>query len=904
MNKAKTENNDENKIYKKEEIKEPKENFRFNIENESQTITEEEKKEIEIDPFFENNSVTLKYLKEKLIEIKKVSNKGGINHAMEEYISHLINLIESGIKIKNNIDNNIDDEDEIDFIIHKEKEIFSTSLIIEELISIRKIKNNESFKHLMRKIKMNYRIVTKIISNIINNIKDNLISSPFIIKYISKLLFTLLDKKYKRVSGNKLTHLNIYIFKLNFFIGNIILPIIKNPEINGIITSEIISQITKDNLKLIHDIFNKTISSELFDKYKEPYMTIFNPFIIEIMPQLFEMMENIDKNFVIPFFIQKLINEKNNIENINRNINYDYFKRNKYENIQYQSICFSWKNFYIILVIIWNNENKLMEILKKQEHKDLIRKLAYLKNHFINIYMTYEKSNKEEFFLLTKIKYSEEFAKKMKSTIKNDLSLNLNNKGIKDIWIYFIKKCFSDILGFTNVIQKDDFISLTLDKNKTIYGLNLIRKANKIKYAKKGKRNDILVKDFEKGINFRKIIFPKILENINFEIGHNLNDNISQNILFRCNYLKININSIPKRYSRNDFDLLLSELIRETEFNIEYIRSDAILQYYTKDKEIEKNITIISKYSSQIRNLEKLKCIEYLFNNIKLPYDLNITKDPFNGLITLIEFITPKTNTTNKKNEDNLINYFKNQYKPINYFIEDFPDFQEYEKDCDNIFDLEEKSNTPQVIFNYFSKMKNIIKAEKITKKFDKKELVEIIYDMENYIFTLLYDKLFPSEPTKNDLFFYNKCSRLNFIKPDNIIENKNLIHEDLLKIAIEYLKDIDDELTPVDKIKIFGKVIDIIQNSIHFVSGKKDLGVDDAIKPLIYTIIKSKPKNICSNYQYCELYLNSELAKTQYGIVLSQIGLVIEYIKKMKYNDLINVSEEQFGKDEDEEDK
>ena len=170
---------------------------------------------------------------------------------------------------------------------------------------------------------------------------------------------------------------------------------------------------------------------------------------------------------------------------------------------------------------------------------------------------------------------------------------------------------------------------------------------------------------------------------------------------------------------------------------------------------------------------------------------------------------------------------------------------------------------------------------------------------MQNYIFTLLYDKLFPSEPTKNDLFFYNKCSRLNFIKPENIMENKNLINENLINIAIEYLKDIDDELTPVDKIKKLGKVIEIIQNSIYFVSGKTELGVDDVIKPLIYTMIKTKPKNICSNYQYCELYLNSELAKTQYGIVLSQIGLVIEYIKNMKYNDLINVSEEQFGKDE-----
>ena len=482
------------------------------------------------------------------------------------------------------------------------------------------------------------------------------------------------------------------------------------------------------------------------------------------------------------------------------------------------------------------------------------------------------------------------------------MSINLKSKSINDIWIYYLKKCFSDILEFSKIIQKNDFISFSLNNNKTIYGLNLVKTAIKIKFMEKQRNNKIFRIDYEKDINFRKIIFPKILENIKFEIAYNSDNDVSQNILFSCNYLNMNLNSVPKKYSRNNYNLLLNELIRETEFNIEYIKSDEILQYYTKDKELEKKINTISKYSSDIRNLEKLKSIEYLYNNIKIPYELNITKDS-KGLITNIELTTPKSISTFKNDEDNVINYFKKQNKPINYFIEDFPDFHEYEDGCENIFDLEEKLNTKGVINNYFSKMKNLIKKEKKIKRFDKKELEEIIYDMENYAFSLLYDKLFPSEPTKNDIFFYKKCLRLNFIKPVNISGKKNLINEDLINIAIEYLKDIDDELTPVDKIKIFGKVIEIIQNSIYFVSGKGELGVDDVIKPLIYTIIKSKPKNICSNYQYCELYLNSDLAKTQYGIVLSQIGLVIEYIKKMKYNDLINVSEEQFGIDETEED-
>ena len=138
---------------------------------------------------------------------------------MIDYISNLIQIIESGIRIKSNIDNNADYESNEETInIKKDKEIFSNSIIIEELLSTRKIKNIESFRQLMNKIKMNYKIITKIINKIIDNINENLISSPFIIKYICKLLIILLDNKYKRITNNKLTYLNIYVFKLKFFL--------------------------------------------------------------------------------------------------------------------------------------------------------------------------------------------------------------------------------------------------------------------------------------------------------------------------------------------------------------------------------------------------------------------------------------------------------------------------------------------------------------------------------------------------------------------------------------------------------------------------------------------------------------------------------------------------------------
>ena len=66
--------------------------------------------------------------------------------------------------------------------------------------------------------------------------------------------------------------------------------------------------------------------------------------------------------------------------------------------MQYQSICFSWKNLYMILLIILNNENNFMEIIKVCEHKKLFKKLLQLKDQFINNYITNEKLKKEEFY--------------------------------------------------------------------------------------------------------------------------------------------------------------------------------------------------------------------------------------------------------------------------------------------------------------------------------------------------------------------------------------------------------------------------------------------------------------------------------------------------------------------------
>ena len=934
---AKTENYEENYKKNEEEIlkilndKEEydsqiiDENLNINEEKENLFGNEQEKKE-EIDPFFEDNSVNLKYLKNKFLELKKTLNKNAINLAMKEYIKSLIIRIKNP-EVFNNKDNSLLDymkkESRIghdyENIEDNDQEIFSTSLIIEELIKIREIKQVDSFRNLMKRIKFNHRIVKKITNNLIAKIKSNLISIPYVIKCILKIINTLIDKKYNIKLGNKLSNYNLYMFKINFFIGNIILPIITNPEYNGLITTNVISKITKENLKIISDIFETALSGQLFNKKTNPYMTLFNQYIIEIMPQLFEIVENIEKNCKLPKSIQRLIEENIQDNNNNeRNINYNYFKENPNENIQYQSICFSWQYIFILLETIKNNQKYFFDDNVNEKEIKILENIVTKDDSINKLFASGVKNQKNEFFLLTKLNVKEDYEKeKLKLLTEHNFSLIIPK--LNDDLITAYKKCLAEVLCYTNILPIENFIPFTFNKNDIIYDKDItkilsindrkneyekiINKKNEISnYFKDNtllknylKKVSLLVK-YEEDADFKNIIFPEILKIIKREISFNLDSPISQRIIFCCNYLKLYLRNIPESYKKNNFCLLFMELIKETRNNIEFLKNDILFEFYLKLKESVQLNNMISTYSQQIRNFEKTKYIEYLYNKLKLPINLKIEKDQ-NGIITKIEY----EKKLKLKKSMNYIEYLKNENQPIKNFIEEFPDFNEYEEEYDNILDIEEKAQVPEALTAYFKELALLIRDEEITKRFDKEELQNLIFDLESYILTKLYDKIFPSESIKDDTFFYKKCARLSFIKPHNVIPDKKLINEHLLEKSIECLNDIDDKLSPIEKIQCFGKAIQFVQSSISFSSGNKESGVDDIVKPLVYIIIKSKPKNIFSNYQYCELFLNSELAKRQYGVILTQIRLIIMIIKDMKYNDLIDVTEEEFGIDEKE---
>ena len=821
---------------------------------------------IEIAQFFKDENVTLEFLKSKLSKYEQ--NKININEAMKTYINNNINELNKA-----------------------KSEIFSNNVKISLIKKYQSL--NKEDDNLIETIKKNYKIITKYIDDIINTLKENILSLPYIIKSINIILLILIKEKYSKEKKENVEY-NSLLFLSNFFIGNIIIPLLSNPYFNGIITKGVLSKVSKDNLEIISKILTQMISGNLFSNEKAPEYTIFNKYIINTLPNIFQIINklNSQKNFKLLNPIKNLMNSYGKPQ---RNLNYNFFEENQ-ENIQQKSICFSWLDLIILIDMIKASKG-LDKIEVYQKNKEIFDQFLNMKAYFYDEYNGNNIELQTDYFVFEQIIYSPYLNKQIQSLLQESYYNISTNK--EDETIFFFKKFFVEVLTFINKINNNNYISsytqepfLNNDYNK-ISQINRTLRYNKYLeiFSEEEIKNQNLESILEKKelveIDFKNTIFPNIIETIKNELAHNIDTITAKRIAFYASYLEIHIKDLDEKYKESNYSLFIMEILKKYESIINKINSVIINQYYIKIKDGIKLNMIIKNNFLQTKKMEKCICIKYLFDKLILPCKLNIVKDDSNKI--------------SKITYEKLINQSRNYIYNIQSFIDNFPDFRKIAENEEDIIDFEENIELDSALNAYFQDIKNLLKNETIMERYSKEEFETVQFELENYILYKLYAKLFPSKPTKKDIRFYNKCCRLSFIKPESLIKDKKAINEKLWEASIVLINELDNKFTPFDKVEKFGKAFGILQNSLTFSSGKNDLGIDDTISILIYVMLKAKPKNIFSNSKFCQLFLNPTLSKKIYGILMSQIEMIKNIIYNMKYTDLIGVTEEEFGKDDEE---
>ena len=881
-----------------------------NAEVFSQKSTLSVENNIKLDPFFEKENINMSLIFEKITFYRNIKNKNDIDFALGCYFENILSeIIKDGEPV----------------------EIYSNILLRNNIISAKLKVNDEKYSKIINILKLNFDFITSFINILLLKIKENIKSLPLTLKYIFQLIEELFKRKYSSEKKD-LYYYNLLLLKAKLYIGSMIIPSLSNVDSSGIFPDKITSTLAKNNMKIITKVLKKAISGNLF-LAEEIGFTIFNRFICDTIPLVLDIAYNLNKDCTLPNYINKLFSGKYLDY-------YDYFKEKTEEKIQYQTICISFKEINSFLNIIEKHKNFFIDNNKDEKTKAIYNSFLIKKNKFLSIYNENIESKIINYYIFTKINYKKEFDNRIKAIIQDSFEIFFKEQK-NDIVLKF-KKCLSEVLAYINHLQNEDFISqikrkenFEISSNDKIneflkYKKNLLynntsfesslKTKNTIKNMevktqddlskiKKGlrrvgdnsfqkiekmdrffmQRKSILRSsitiNIKEELDFKSKIWPKIESKVSNELYYiNSKKKDYHRILFCVTFVQENIKDLPIKYTQHNFKNIFNEIIQENIFMIKELRNNILNAFYDKKRNSEKINTILNKDFEQVKIMERFSYVGCLLNKIILKgnFIINISKEK---IIKSVKLNLTETNNPNPNIDT------------INSFIEIIPKLIYFTKDND-LLNFQKKLGLDEIIKNYISEIKNLVKEENLMLRFSEEECTLITYELENYILYKLYEKLFPIKYTKEDNFFYNKCLRLNFITPENVIKDKKLINKNLLDIAINYIKEMDKRKTPLDKINSFTKAIDIIKNSIAFNSGKTDLGLDDTLSFIIYIILKAQCRNIYTTLNYCNTYISPDLGKKYYGNVLAQFTMVIKIIKDMKYTDLINVTQEQFGKD------
>ena len=735
-------------------------------------------------------------------------------------------------------------------------------------------------KEVLASYQIEFSKIINLINKLIQNLLNDLYLLPYSVKCICKIIFLLINKKFKNISE---AQKNAFIAK--FFFNKLFAPIFESPGLGASVDDIIISETTKHNATIINLVLKKLVSGRLFETEidSDSDYTPLNWFFLDQMPEVFRFFENITK-VTLPNFIEKLINDE-----LPTNFELDYFTENKEEVISHISICFTLFDLDALLTSIDKNKTKIFE-----EEKE-IPGLKPLR-------LTFEKLLGDNCSkLMKKLKEKKEY-EKIKEEIKNKKKDKVEYKEVdgREILKYFL---------ITELITNKQYTKLfEIEQEKANFSIKELKKTETEEEI--NKNNIIKVKNFFANLlyNFRTLVktdfdqgtisntnsilqeIKKYIKSSDFVIDGSIPSEWYASSLLE--YLK----KLPEELSRNDFEELYKEMENDINNSIKELDFEALSVCLGKAKyakRVKINYEQTYKHILNIDLNEKVqKIIEKEFIPVEIHYKYNKKEKEF--------FIEEKTNI--KENSLDLLDNAifeegsekKNICKTIKLFTKRFPDLVKgqilYDK---TLTDMDKEMKLNENLQKYFEIIKK--KIEKELKNVDENELKDINDKIYDYVMEKIYEKIYPIEPDPDDNQIFRKCVLLSWVEPKHFLAKKtNYIFDSFLPDVIEFFGKLDTEKSPRVKFIYMKKIFLAINDVLRFNGRDGQAGVDDQMPILNYSFIKARPQNISSNYKFMNIFIGKNKNRSE-GSQLTQISGICEHVINLTYEQLNGVTKEEF---------
>ena len=756
------------------------------------------------------------------------------------------------------------------------QEIFSNKKLMQNLYTC------EYSQELLLKYQNYFTIVISFIDSIIEKIKNNFHLLPYSVKCLCKIISLLITKKFPSISE---TEKNSFIAK--FFFGKLLVPILKNPGIEAFISNFIISRNTLNNLSVICEIINKFTSGHFYMSNTEySDLTPFNWYFIEKMENLFNIFEHITK-VRLPSFIEKFIKGE-----LPTDYEYNYFEENPDEDINHRSICFNLDQVKALLETMNKHQNLIFTSPKSTGLKKTMEKLMSPTNQKLlqNILNTENPDNK-------KIQLQTQKSKKKEDKIKEKDKEKDKEEDPNIVKVHY----FLLTTLLTNDRYKELFnieqntINFSLKELKTVITDEQITKNNIIKVKNffcslLYNYNKLVKTDFDEGTteNTEKILkeLNIFMKSSNFVVDDSIPSEWYVKSLLE--YLK----KIPKDLTENDCEKLYNDIENDVKNSIKSLDIEALsvimgklkfakrgFIYYEESRKLLVDISL---------NEETKEKIENEFIPVDIKFFLNEDNESGKFEITPCNF-----KEKDRFNSEKIKEYEKSKKVKlcltIDMFTKKFPNLVQYQELQDaDILEIQKTLEFSSKLNFYF----NLIKTN-----FEKKGITGLEDKIYNYVMSKIYDKIYPIEPYELDNKIFQQSVRLSWTEPKHFFKSKReFVFGSFLSDVINYFKLIDSEKSPKKKLLNLIEIFNSIGFLLKFNGTGNDAGVDDQMPILNYAFVKAQPLRMYSNAKFMELYIGEKKNKFE-GSQLTQLLGICDFIAKIKYNELIDVSNEEFIK-------
>ena len=712
----------------------------------------------------------------------------------------------------------------------------------------------------------------KIIDKLLENLLSNIHLLPHTIKSINKIISLLIKKKYPNLSDYERN-----IFIAQFLFKKLLFPIFKNPAILALINEYIISNKTKENIKKIISVLDYFVSGKFFkDNKEEGVYTPFNWYFLNKMPTLLKFFEK-SAEVKLPQFIEKIIEK----EKIDFDCTYNYFEENKGEIVYMRNICYTIDEIYYLVKnmkehrnIIFNNENKETKKMEKAFEKIIKgeKKLDKIKQKIERI-----SSKIDDDFNYKNIKRNnsleiEDEQQTLNYFLLSDLIVNdkysnlLKMKRVKE---YFnIKEIKNGDVNINNLIKIKNFTSALLYNYIPLDSIDL-NKENE------NKLNTInILREMKKYLNPSGLLKDDKIPSVWY-----INSIIE--------YLK----KLPENLNENDYSEFYNELQKDIINSIKKCNFEDISLFVDKTKIAKKTSLFYENIKKIMIDININQEVQRILEKEQIPVEIKFSYSDNHKRFD-IKYLYPE-NENYKSTISRFFGFYKYQKSlTIKDFTNNFPNITKYNDLQDlNVFKIIEELEIPEKIFKYFEYVGEYIQKLDICKKQDFNNIQTKIND---YVMEKLYDKLFPQDPSKEDIVVYQNSFKCSWVELKHFVKGKDdYIIENFLPDTTKYFEQINKEKSPRKKLLNVDNIFKCI-NYLAILNGDMIDGTDDSLPILNFALIKACPFMMDSNCKYMKLFLGEKKSKVE-GHQLSQLSGVCMQLIQFSEKSLFDVSEEEF---------